>query len=72
MCWAPNFTTDMPDDELAQAWRGYITERHPVAYPGNPDDACHPANARRGLVAAQHGDIRNLSVTWTPGKGAGN
>jgi hypothetical protein len=68
----PNFSTDLPDDQLAQAWRGYIVARHPVGYPGNPDDACHPANSRRALVGTQHGDIHNLSVSWTPGKAAGN
>jgi hypothetical protein len=68
----PNFSTEMADDDLALAWRRYIAERHPVAYPGNPDDACHPANARRGLISAQHGDIRNLSVGWKPDRAPGH
>lgn len=67
-----NFTTDTPDDQLAAVWRSYIVGRHPVGYPGNPDDTCHPANTRRALIGAQHGDIRNLSVNWTPAKPAGN
>lgn len=68
----PNFTTDLPNEDLVQAWRSHIVARHPVGYPGNPDDTCHPANTRRALIATQHGDIRNLSVTWTPEKAAGN
>jgi hypothetical protein len=68
----PNFQTDLPQGELVAAWRSYIVARHPVGYPGNPDDTCQPANTRRALIGGQHGDIRNLSVSWTPGKAAGN
>ena len=68
----PNFTTDTPEDQLGSAWRSYILNRHPAGYPGNPDDACYPANTRHALLNAQHGDIKNLSVSWTPAKAAGN
>ena len=68
----PNFSTEVPEDRLASEWRSYIVSRHPVGYPGNPDDACHPANSRRALLGAQRGDIKTLSVSWTPAKAAGN
>jgi hypothetical protein len=68
----PNFTTDAPEDRLATAWRSYILGRHPAGYQGNPDDTCYPANTRRTLLNTQHGDIKNLSVSWTPAKAAGN
>jgi hypothetical protein len=60
----PNFTTTLTDDELAAAWKAFITARHPVAYPDNPDDTCQPANTRRALISAQRGDIRNRSISW--------
>ena len=61
----PNFTTTLDDGALAAAWKAFITARHPVAYPDNPEDTCQPANTRRALIGAQRGDIRNRSVNWT-------
>jgi hypothetical protein len=60
----PNFTTSLDDDALIGAWKAFITARHPVAYPDNPDDTCQPANTRRALISAQRGDIRNRSISW--------
>lgn len=62
----PNFSTDMGDDDLIPRWRAFITARHPTGYPSNPDDTCHPANTRREVMRAQHGNITNKSVAWTP------
>lgn len=64
-----NFTTELARDEVTAAWVGYIAAKHPVAYPNNPDDTCYPANTRREVMRAQHGDIRRVSVSWAPGKG---
>lgn len=62
----PNFATDAPEDELTSAWKAFIGQQHPVSYPGNPDDVCHPATARREILGGQHGDVRNVTVDWPP------
>jgi hypothetical protein len=64
----PNFATDAPEDELISAWKAFIGPQHPASYPGNPDDTCHPAASRREVLGGQHGDIRNVTVNWTPAK----
>jgi hypothetical protein len=62
----PNFTTDLPDDELRSLWASFVTVRHPIGYPSNPDDTCYPAASRHDVIAAQKGDIRRVSIVWTP------
>ena len=62
----PNFTTDVPEDRLISEWRSFISDRHPVGFQGNPDDNCYAANTRREHLRGQHGDIKNLSVSWKP------
>jgi hypothetical protein len=62
----PNFTTDVPEDEVKSMWATFVTVRHPIGYPSNPDDTCYPATARHDVMAAQKGDIRRVSIVWTP------
>ncbi len=64
-----SFTTDLADKDLIPMWTRYIVAKHPPSYPGNPVDTCYPANTRRELLAAQHGNIKNLSVNWNPAAG---
>jgi len=60
-----NFTTDLPDSALIQAWRAYIIAKHPSTSGGIPDDSCYPDNARRSKVST-FDDVKALTVTWTP------
>lgn len=62
----PTFTTEVADDEVRSLWSAFVTVRHPIGYPSNPDDTCYPATARHDVIAAQKGDIRRVSIVWTP------
>ncbi len=68
----PNFTTDLPDSAVVSAWRAFIIARHPSTSGGIPDDSCYPDTARRTKVST-YGDVKALTVKWTPeaGKAAG-
>lgn len=63
-----SFATDLPDGELMAAWRAFITDKHPATSAGSGPESCHPADTRRAVLREQHGDIRNVSVSWTPAK----
>jgi hypothetical protein len=62
----PTFATDLPEDEVRSMWASFVTVRHPVGYPSNPDDTCYPAASRHDVIAGQKGDIRRVSIVWTP------
>ena len=63
-----SFATDLGEGELMAAWRAFITDKHPATSSGSGPESCHPADTRRAVLREQHGDIRNVSVSWTPGK----
>jgi hypothetical protein len=62
------FTTDLPDSALVSAWRAFIIARHPSISGGIPDDSCYPDTARRTKVST-YGDVKTLTVNWTPAVG---
>ena len=60
-----NFTTDMPDETLIPLWQTFITAKHPAPAGSATDNSCYPENARRAKINT-FGDVKNLSVNWTP------
>ncbi len=60
-----NFTTDLPDSAVFQAWRAFIVAKHPSTTGGIPDDSCYPDNARRSKIST-FDDVKIVNVAWTP------
>ena len=56
---------EYPDETLIPMWRAFIIAKHPAAAGRIPDDSCYPKNSRRAKVNT-FGDVKNLTVNWTP------